>query len=456
MTCLIAGGIRIAPHIRQEGEPRLKEVPFMDFRIGSTRGQRVSLTLVRVAGACAVITVLAVAGASPARAQQNAVADWNAIASQAFVPTQGTNPLGQSRTYAMLHAAVHDVVNAIHPRYQLYTKGLTADPDASIDAAVAAASRDVLVALVPHQQPLIDAAYASALAAVPDGPAKTAGIAAGQASASATLRRRQLDGTSRATQPLYVPKQAPGDYQFTAPFDLALFPGWRHITPFAIDLSEHRLRGPLALPDALYARDFNEVRKVGRAVSTTRTAEQPEIARFWYEDSPLGWNRIATTVVRTVGLDMWDAARVLALMNFAMADGFIAGFDAKYHYRFWRPITAIHDAARDGNRFTQADATWEPLLTTPPVPDYPSTHTVLGAAAAEVLIYAFGDTVPYSATSLTLPGVKRQFTGFSQAARENGHSRIYAGIHFRRAVEDGYKQGQGIGRAVVALLPPVD
>ena len=428
----------------------------MDFRIRSTRGQRVSLAVVRVIGACAVITALAVAGASPARAEQNVVADWNAIASQAFVPTQGTNPLGQSRTYAMLHAAVHDVVNAIHPRYQLYTKGLTADPDASIDAAVAAASRDVLVALVPDQQPLIEAAYASALAAVPDGPAKTAGIAAGKASASATLRRRQLDGANRATQPLYVPNPAAGDYQFTAPFDLALFPGWRHITPFAIDLSEHRLRGPLALSDALYARDFNEVKKVGRAVSSTRTAEQTEIARFWYEDSPLGWNRIAATVVRAVRLDTWDAARVLALMNFAMADGFIAGFDAKYHYRFWRPVTAIRDAARDGNRFTQADPTWEPLLTTPPVPDYPSTHTVLGAAAAEVLIYAFGDTVPYSATSLTLPGVKRQYTGFSQAARENGHSRIYAGIHFRRAVKDGYKQGQGIGRAVVALLPPVD
>ena len=428
----------------------------MQFPIRFTRGQRVGLGPRRVLGACAVVTALVVAGASPVRAQQNAVAAWNDIASQAFVPTQGTNPLGQSRTYAILHAAIHDAINAIHARYQLYTKGLTADADASIDAAIAAASRDVLAAIVPDQQPMIDAAYASALAEVPDGPAKTTGIAAGKAAASATLRRRQLDGVNRAAEPLYVPKQVAGDYQFTAPFDLALFPGWRNITPFAITLSEHRARGPLPLADALYARDFNEVKKVGGAASTTRTPEQTEIARFWYEDSPLGWNRLATTVIRTVGLDTWDSARVLALMNFAMADGFIAGFEAKYHYRFWRPMTAIRDAARDGNRFTQADATWEPLLTTPPVPDYPSTHTVLGAAAAEVLIYALGDTVPYMATSVTLPGVKRQFTGFSQAARENGHSRIYAGIHFRRAVEDGYKLGQSVGRAVTTMLPPVD
>ena len=428
----------------------------MHFGTCSAREHRVSVGIRRFGGAFAVVALLTAAGVPAAGAQSNAVVNWNAIAGEAFLPAQGTDPLAQSRTYAILHAAIHDAINAIHPRYQLYTKGLAADAAASLDAAVAAASRDVLVALVPEQQPLIDAAYADALSRVPDGPARTNGIAAGQASASATLMRRRFDGIDRAKQPLYVPRQAAGDYQFTPPFDFAFYPGWRDIEPFAIDRAAHRLRGPLPLSDALYARDFNEVKTVGGATSTTRTPEQTEIARFWYEDSPLGWNRLATTVVRTIGLDPWDSARVLALMNFAMADGFIAGFNAKYQFRFWRPITAIRDAARDGNQFTKADGTWEPLLTTPPVPDYPSTHTVLGAAAAEVLIYALGDEVQYSATSVTLPGVTRHFKGFTQAARENGHSRIYAGIHFRRAVEDGYKQGQRIGRAVVALLPPVD
>ncbi len=260
----------------------------------------------------------------------------------------------------------------------------------------------------------------------------------------------------RATQPVYVPKAVPGDYQFTPPFDFALFPGWGQITPFAITTSEHQPRGPHALSSSAYALDFAHLKAIGRAGSTTRTAEQSEIAKFWYEDSPLGWNRIANTVVSQARLDAWDAARVFTLVNFAMADGFTAGFAAKYNFRFWRPITAIRNAAGDGNRSTEPDPTWEPLMPTPPVPDYPSTHTVLGAAAAEVLIHFFGDKVAYSATSLTLPGVTRQYKGFSQAALDNGRSRIYAGIHFRRAVDDGYTQGQSIGRAVAALLPPVD
>ena len=136
-------------------------------------------------------------------------------------------------------------------------------------------------------------------------------------------------------------------------------------------------------------------------------------------------------------------------------DGFIAGFDAKYHFRFWRPVTAIHEAATDGNPQTYADPTWQPFLTTPPVPDYPSTHTVLGWTAAQVLIELLGDTEKYSATSLTLPGVTRHFESFSAAADENGASRLYAGIHFRHAVRDGTRQGRSIGRAVARALPPV-
>jgi hypothetical protein len=198
------------------------------------------------------------------------------------------------------------------------------------------------------------------------------------------------------------------------------------------------------------------VKAIGNIASTTRTREQSEIAKFWYEDSPLGWNRIANTVVREQRLDAWEAARAFSLVNFAMADGFIAGFDAKYRFRFWRPITAIHGAAADGNPLTQPDANWRPFLTTPPVPDYPSTHTVLGTAAAEVLAELFGDDVRFSATSLTLPGVTRHFKGFSTAARENGLSRIYAGIHFPHAVHDGHRQGRSVGQAVAEALEPIE
>jgi membrane-associated phospholipid phosphatase len=361
----------------------------------------------------------------------------------------------QSRTLSILHAAIHDAVNAIDPRFEAYTPGLAPAPNASVDAAVAGAAREVLVMLIPGQASLVETEYGRALAALPDGPAKTAGIAAGVAAARATLGRRQGDGHDSATEPVYLPRTGPGEYQFTPPFNFAAQPGWGRVRPFVIDLAEHAVDGPQTLTSVQYARDLESLKAIGRISSTIRTPEQSEIARFWYEDSPLGWNRIANTVVRQQRLDAWSAARAFALVNFAMADGFIAGFEAKYRFRFWRPVTAIREAGNDANPITEPDAAWEPFLITPPVPDYPSTHTVLGWAAAEVLIDLFGDRVRYSATSLTLPGVTREFRGFSAAAQENGLSRLYAGIHFRHAVRDGRRQGRSIGRAVAEALPPL-
>ena len=401
--------------------------------------------------ACVTATGSVAAGTSSG----NAVTHWNANAEEVFKPTQGLNPLAQSRTLAIMHAAIHDVLNAIDPRFQPYTPGLAAAPGASADAAVAAAARDVLIALVPERAILIEAQYGESLSRVHGVASKAAGIAAGRASAAATLARRRADGLDAATQPLFVPRPGAGEYQFTAPFDFANLPGWGNLQPFVIDLKKHGVDGPLDLAGARYARDFEHVKAIGAMNSSTRTAEQSEIARFWYEDSPLGWNRIANTVVRQRELDLWSSARAFALVNFALADGFIAGFDAKYEFRFWRPVTAIRDAARDGNALTNADPSWEPFLITPPVPDYPSTHTVLGAAAAEVLIQLFGDNVRFSATSLTLPGVTRRYQRFSDAARENGLSRVYAGIHFQHAVKDGYRQGRSVGQTVAQSLESV-
>lgn len=393
------------------------------------------------------------AGGPPQRI--NAVVHWNGVASDAFAPSQGSNALVQSRTFAILHASIHDALNAIERRYEPHTPGLVAAPKASPDAAVAAAAREVLVQLLPEQAALVETAYGQSLARLRDGRARTAGIAVGQAAAWATLNRRRSDGADGAALPVYVPGSAPGEYQFTAPFDFAGLPGWGRVPPFVIDPREHTLDGPLALASPQYARDFDEVKAIGHAASTTRTAEQTEIARFWYEDSPLGWNRIASTVVRQRGLDNWQAARAFALLHFAMADGFIAGFEEKYRHRFWRPVTAIAAAATDGNALTTPEAGWQPLMVTPPVPDYPSTHTVLGWAAAEVLGELFGERVRFATTSLTLPGVTRHYRGFAQAAHENGLSRLYAGIHFRHAIQEGRRQGRGIGRAVAEALGPV-
>jgi hypothetical protein len=423
----------------------------------------------RVIYTVTLVTAVLSAGMSSPRAEEghprrvarvaplppNAVVHWNSVAEAALTPAQGTNPMAHSRILAILHASIHDALNAIDHRYHAYTPGLVPAPQAHPDAAVAAAAREVLVRSLPEQAGMVETAYGRALADIRDGAAKTAGIALGQAAAAATLERRRDDGATGAAVP-YVPGTAPGEYQFTPPFDFAAQPGWGRVKPFAIVLADYALDGPQPLTSDAYARDLAYVKKIGHLHSTTRSAEQTEIARFWYEDSTLGWNRIANTVVRQRGIDAWDAARAFALVHFAMADGFIAGFDEKYRHRFWRPETAIRAAGHDGNARTEPDAAWKPLLITPPVPDYPSTHTVLGWAAAEVLIELFGDRERYELTSLTLPGVTRSYRGFSKAAEENGLSRLYAGIHFRHAVRDGRRQGRSIGQAVAEALPRVD
>ena len=427
----------------------------------------VSMLLASRSRRLAVFVIVASVVASSAQAQHaeplravhggqgNAVTHWNAIAEAAFTPTQGTNPMDQSRTLAIFHAAIHDALNAIQRRFESYTPGLPPAPRANIDAAVAAAAHDVLLALLPSQAALVESAYAEALAEISAGPAKAGGIATGRAAAQATLARRQGDGADEATDPVYVPRPGPGEYQFTPPFDFAAQPSWGSVQPFVIDLRDHVLEGPQRLSSVKYALDLAYVKAIGDINSTLRTAEQSEIAEFWYEDSPLGWNRIANTVVRQRGLDPWEAARTFALVHFAMADGFIAGFEAKYRFRFWRPVTAIHNAGADRNPLTSPDPSWQPFLITPPVPDYPSTHTVLGWAAAEVLIELLGDKQRFTAASLTLPGVTRTFKRFSDAAEENGLSRLYAGIHFRHAVSAGRRQGRSIGQAVAEALKPI-
>ena len=405
-----------------------------------------------------------VAAARPQRTDGNSVTDWNTIAIAAILVDPGR--IRDSRVLAITHAAIHDAVNAIDRRYQPYTTDHLWAPGASVDAAVAAAARDCLVVLSPSQASNIHELYLAALSEIPDGADKAAGIAIGQQSAAATLNRRATDGIANADLPVYVPTKKPGDYDFT-PFNaptppgvIALLPGWGRLQPWGIELDDHQFPGPDPLSSLAYALDFHYLKAIGSVNSSWRTAEQTEIARFWAEVAPAGWNRIANTVIRQKELDPWEAARILALVNFASADSFIPTFDAKYHFRFWRPSTAIQRADEDGNPLTQQDVDWRPLFSAPPylvppIPDYPSNHTVVGAAAAEVLTHFFGDHIRFSTTSTSLPGVTRSFRGFTEAAVENGLSRAYAGIHFLRAIADGYWQGRRIGRRIETLLPRV-
>ena len=408
------------------------------------------------------------------RGNSNPVIRWNRIANEIFPVEVG--PVLDSRAMAILHAAIHDAVNGIERRYQPYTVALSS-PGASLDAAVASAARDVMLALTPNQQPRIEQEYAAALADVREGPGKDQGVLLGREAARANLDRRADDGIVPSpwppqqgpiTEPVYVPTGEPGDYDFTPPFDapplgpVALFPGWGQLEPFVIDVARHRLTGPDPLRSRRYAHDVNFLKAYGRLHDSSRTPDQTDTAFFWFEPFAI-WNDIATTVMEREQLSPWRAARILALMNFAVADAGIACFDAKYHFRFWRPYTAIRRASEDDNDKTEADPEWLPLLWTPPgepltflippIPDYPSAAAMTSAAAAEVLTTHLGASVSFAVTSDTLPGVTRRFKSFSQAAREAGMSRVFGGIHFVHAVEDGWAAGERVGRDVGRTLP---
>ena len=414
----------------------------------------------------------------PSVARADTVVAWNDIALRAAVAAGLENsfgcvdPLHESRMMAMTQVAVHDALNAIDRRYEAYAFGGAAAAGASPDAAIAAAARGVLVAVLPQlpSDPLlgltpaaavefVEAAYADALATIPDGPSKSAGVAVGQAAAAAILNLRTGDGSDLPFLDFgYVPGQRPGDFQFIPGYPpFAAGTNWGQVTTFVLrSSSDYRPNPPYQLSSKKYAADFNETKSLGAIDSRTRTVEQTEIALFWVEGSPQGWNRIARTASLQQGTGLWESARLFALLNLASADGYIADFANKYLYEFWRPITAIRAAATDGNPATVADPTWDSLVPTPPAPDHPSGHSGQGAAMAEVLARVLGDAVTFTTTSSTVPGVVRSFSSFSEAAQENANSRIYIGFHFRHATVEGLKLGGKIGQvAVNHYLRPV-
>jgi hypothetical protein len=414
----------------------------------------------------------------------DAVTDWNENAGEAAKAaclSPDNDPLHESRLYAMVHIAIHDALNAINRRSRPYTFDSQAPSGASPEAAIAVAAHDVLVALI-NQNPSIfppecitaglarvEADYTAALDVIPVSPAKTQGISVGQAAAAAILALRANDGSDTLLIDTSYPQGTqPGQWRFTPGFPFAFAPGWANVTPFVLrDTSQYSPGPPYKLTSKKYAEDVNEVQRLGVKTGSTRTPEQTQIGLFWIESSPLSWNRIARAVSASEGLDLWENARLFGLLNMAMADGYIATFDTKYLYNFWRPITAIQLADTDGNLATTADPAWEPLAPTPPVPDYDSGHSVEGGAAAQVLKRFFKDDgISFTACSLSLPlaaeqcggtsEVRRSFHSFTQAAEENGVSRIYNGFHFRDAVNTGIKHGRKIAdRAVNHFLKPV-
>ena len=423
--------------------------------------------------ALAALAALLLAAAPAARASE--VLDWN-VAGFAATAEAGLNPIQQSRALATLHLAQHDALNAIDRRYEPYLYEGRAERSADAGAAVAAAARGVLAGLLadagapePRARALaqVESVYAAAIAKVAAGPAREQGIAAGEAAARAIVAARAQDGST--APPNYTPGTAPGRWRPTpnpvpanppianpalAPGGWpAMVPQWRTLVPFTMATpSQFRLPGPPKLESAEYARDYEEVKRLGGKTSAERTAAQREMAAYWYEPSPQGWSRIARVLAAARGLDRWESARLLALINAVIADGFVAGADTRYLYDFWRPVTAIRAGDTDGNDATAGDPAWESLMNTPAMPDYPSTHSVAGGAAAAVLARFFGtDQVGFSMTSgPPFAGITRSFASFSQAAQENAESRVLAGLHFRSACRDGIKLGEQIGRRAFA------
>lgn len=417
-------------------------------RESTNTGMRARLAAMFACVAIATSGCLAVGGGNgPAEPSHQVVLDWSGHARTVLQAETGSqDPLVGTRTLAMVHLAIHDAVNAVDRRYQPYAYA-TLDTQADAEAAAASAAHRVLAGLFPAQAASLDAKLADSLAAVPDGPAETKGVALGQQVAAAVLQRRANDGSAAVVG--YAPSTGAGRFQFVPPFDGFIFrPEWRFVTPFALDsVSQFRSGPPPALDSAAYRDAFNEVKATGVLAGSNRSTEQTAYARFWYEDSDIGWNRITRDVVVRKKLSLHDTARLFGLVNIALADAYIAGWDAKFHHDFWRPITAIRAAGTDGNDATAPDLGWVPLLDTPPVQDHPSTHSVAGAAAAFVLAASLGDATEFSLTSSTAedPAQTRSFRSFSEAANENSDSRVRAGIHFRFAVDAGSEMGKRVG-----------
>jgi len=394
---------------------------------------------------------------------RDVVYHWNDLATVA-VARMGSGPTAlppylEAKIYAVANSAMHDALNSIAPRYKRYAYAGALAPDASAAAAVAQAAHDVLVASLPPQAAFVDGELATTLAAIPASAAKTAGIALGSAAAAAVLATRVNDGSEQASIP-YVFGTRPGDYRATPPFDgppfngFADVPAWGNVRPFVLR-SGAQFRAPppygaasnaAAVQTRRYTRDYNEILRLGGVVSA-RTAEQTEIGLFFLENSPTFWNRIARHLGDQHGLGAWRSARMFALLGLAEGDAYIATFDSKYHYNFWRPFTATKLAGTDGNPNTIPDLAWDVLAPpTPPIPDYPSGHGTAGGAAAAVLSFFFrGDTGPFETTSTSLPGVSRRFNSVWDAAWQNADSRVYVGYHFRTAAEVGTVQGAFVG-----------
>jgi hypothetical protein len=376
-------------------------------------------------------------------ANADVVTDWNNAALDA-IRAGNTSPPIASRSLAIVHASIYDAVNGIARTHETYLVPSAVPASASREAAASAAAHDALINLFPASASSFDALHAAILAGIPDGPHKRAGIVWGEFVANQILAARANDGSDAVVQP--PGGSGPGVWIPTPPAFLPyLLPQWGFVRPFAMNSSsQFRPPGPPSLDSQQYAADYEEVKELGPAIGSTRTEDQTEIALFWADgagtETPPGhWNSIAQIIGAAQANTLEENARLFALLNIAMADAAICSWDAKYTFDFWRPVTAID--------FVEPELNWMSFIVTPPFPDYTSGHSTFSAAAATVLpLFYDTEDLPFTTGSDFLPGVFRNFSTCFDAAEEAAVSRIYGGIHFRTASEDGLQAGISIGQ----------
>ncbi len=388
----------------------------------------------------------------------NQVLQWNRTL-LVIVRTPGAQPatVHPTRSFAIMHAAMYDAVNAIDGAHTPYLVHFTdVSRSASQDAAAAVAAHEVLVTLYPHFQTQLDAQLLQVLAQIPEGADKAQGISIGHAVADRILALRSNDGANAQPIP-FVFGNAPGDYQSTPPNfpRQPQFTHWSRVTPFALERADQfRPGSPPVLTSDTYSDAFNEVKALGIVNSTASSADEALTGRFWNGAIQNYWNEITQTAALAHDLTTARSARLFALLNLTLADGVIAFYDAKYTYDFWRPVTAIRAADTDNNPETLADPNWLPeVINTAPDPSYPGAHAVISAGAAAVLISVLEkDELDFNATSEVMPGVERSFERLSAAAEEATLSRIFAGAHFRFDLTAGQRLGRDVADFVVDNL----
>ena len=399
-----------------------------------------------------LLAAIAVVGMAPP-AFADVITDWNDKAVECGVKRSMLPPPAE-RVIAMTQVAMFDAVNSIERKYTPYLVQFPAEAGTSREAAAAAAAGTVLAGINPQAKDEMTAALASYLAAMPDSPAKTAGIKLGEAVAAKVLEARQNDGA--AAPDSYRPRTTAGVYVPTAP---TATPQWAGVKPFALtSTSQFRPSAPIALTSARWTADYNEMKEVGSLASAKRTAKQTEDGRFWLATDGRVYYPLVRQMADAKKLSLIDCARLYALAAVARNDALTAVFEAKYHYEFWRPVTAIRNGDIDGNDATERDAAWQPLGPTPMHPEYPCAHCIASASMAGVLLGLFGtaDVPEFAITSPTAPGVTHRWTNLRAFVDEVSEARIWAGFHWRFSTEVGRDMGYKIGDYVVKnFMQPV-